>query len=112
MTLEEIKPGDWVALYNGNIISKEQVTRITKARIFIGDYQFNKKDGNQYGKYSFYKMAYIKPWSKEVEQEIAERQAKWKRAVLVHKIKVTNFHSLDMNELKDIAAKLGIKVGE
>lgn len=108
--LEEIKPGDWVALYDRGNISKEQVTKTTKTYIIIIEAKFRRKSGRRSGKVQLWQ--YIRPWSKDIEQEIVRVQIKQKKSALISKIRIANFYSLELIELKEIALKLGIKIGE
>lgn len=115
MTLQEIKPGDFVAritkvIIGSNLIEKVQVTKVTKNYIYIDQIKYNKSSGNKEkardNKYT--SNEFIMPWTVEVEQEIMSQQDEAEKVRLVECIKA-KLTGLPLETLRQIASLIGIK---
>jgi len=104
--LSEIKTGDYVALYNnrGDCIKKVQVERVTNAQIVINGEKYSKEDGHKIegSKDRWFGSPWIRPLSKEVEDQIEALQLKEKRSCLINKIRNYNMKDVSLETLEKI----------
>ncbi len=112
--LNEIKAGDYVALYHRGQPRKVKVDRITNTQVIIGGDRYSKKSQYKVGDTGggWRSRSYIAPLSEVVEQEIAEYQLKVKKGNLADKINYDVLIKLSLETLQQIMALIEQKKAE
>lgn len=107
MSLENVKPGDFVAVYKGRDATKELVKSTTKTQITTDTGRFLKSSGFRVGDRDKFFRHKAFAWSDAHERSIESTYDKRMRIGLLQSIKQYRLDLLTKNQLEEINKYIG-----